>query len=93
MKLATLILAACVIGLAGCATKPYDGPPLEVADHPDTYRFKVQVGTFSGEKAALDALKPELEEFKTKGGFTSYRVVDQAYNLPSYMEFTVKFYR
>ncbi|KTC65317.1 Uncharacterised protein (plasmid) [Legionella adelaidensis] len=78
--------------LIGCTTATYLG--LQQDNIPDQYKLKVYIGGFSGGQSADNTAQARFKEFMAKNNYTSYKVIDRTQNyVPSYFEYTVKFYR
>ena len=89
----TIIAIFFLLVLSGCTTATYNG---FVKDRQlgDQYSLKVYIGGFSGGETADDKADMEIKKFMKENKYSSYKVLDRQHNyVPSYFEYTVKFYK
>lgn len=81
------LLTSCTTAIYGRGLVPTNGAQNE-------YSLNVYTGGFSGQETADARAYKEFKDFMTQNHYSSYKVIDrQQHFVPSYFEYTVRFYR
>jgi len=93
MLLTVILAAVLLLPLAACTTATYNG--FEKSNtHSDQYSLKVYIGGFAGGETADGKADVEIKKFMTENHYSSYEIINRQHSyVPSYFEYTVRFYR